>query len=272
MSDENTQQDLLEMGLQPESKKALILLPLVAVAWADGSIQEGERTHILQFIDEIGGLDVDGAILVEDWLRHPPTSGYIERGIDLLCRYFRRGDAHIDPKVLDRVLDEAQAVAASSGSGLLGMIQKVSRSEVDALAWLRGVFGEQLGIEGFEPERPKARRGLRTAITDLADPVRPDDMAAVLVQENFRRPKFLVNRHGMTVGADIGCDVPIEGLAPRHFRINVDGRKFYVEALDDKAAMSVNGERVGMRRVFGGERIVAGSTIFSFKLVARDLD
>lgn len=45
---------LLEMGLGPETILALVLVPMAAVAWADGQLDPGERAALLKAAEERG--------------------------------------------------------------------------------------------------------------------------------------------------------------------------------------------------------------------------
>jgi len=51
----------------------------VRVAWADGRIQDQERTLILRFADEHAKLGEEGALLLADWLRFAPSATYFEK-------------------------------------------------------------------------------------------------------------------------------------------------------------------------------------------------
>ena len=66
-------QSLLKSGLNTESIAALVLTPLVLIAWADGEIHEKERVAVLQAAIQSGiQQDTPAYDLLESWLSHCP--------------------------------------------------------------------------------------------------------------------------------------------------------------------------------------------------------
>lgn len=57
-------QELRRLRMAPETVRALFLLPVVEVAWADGAVQRGERQSILTAAAERGLLDEAGRQVV----------------------------------------------------------------------------------------------------------------------------------------------------------------------------------------------------------------
>lgn len=72
------QPDLLESG--GDTAAALAMVPLVAMAWADGQLDVGKRAAVLQAATE-NGLDATGASyrLVEHWLAEKPNAALLTR-------------------------------------------------------------------------------------------------------------------------------------------------------------------------------------------------
>src|SRR3989454_7554191 len=78
-ADEALLDRLLEMDLGPETILALILVPLVAVAWADGRIDPRERAALLKAAEERGVAPGSAARrLPEGWLLRRPESHLLE--------------------------------------------------------------------------------------------------------------------------------------------------------------------------------------------------
>ncbi len=261
---------LADLGLAPVSVRALAMLPLVAIAWADGAIQSAERQRILDFAEEVGGLDEEGATLLQDWLRHAPTPSYVQTGIELMCVLIARGEALFGDRLLDRMMEEAEAVAASAGSGLMGLFSKVSREEKDALGWLDRVLKEARAAASDDGDASgtKALAHRKTTMAD-DDDEDEEDVLGVLVLEGPDRRKFRVTTMGVVVGSAAGHQVIVPGLSATHFKLLERRRRYYIEALDGRAPVLVNGERVGFRRVLGGETIIAGKSTFTFKMAHR---
>ena len=62
---------LEELHIRKPCHRVLALLPLVAVAWADGKMQRAERRMIQRLADEKGWLTDHAKELFAGWLREP---------------------------------------------------------------------------------------------------------------------------------------------------------------------------------------------------------
>lgn len=259
---------LMEMGIAPSSCRLLALLPLVAVAWADGTIQAPEREHILDLASELGGIDSDSVMLLQDWLTHAPSQAYVKKGIDLLVELIHARHPQLDAALLDRVPEEAEKVAASAGTGLLGLFSKISRQEQDALAWLRQTLAEaRKAAEEGDRTDPNAKRDKAlTMMGGAEDDEEEEGLIGVFIVSGPPRRKLRVPSQGLFVGSGKDVQVQVARLAEKHFRIFYARRRFYIEVLHERTPVTVNGERVGKRRLFGGEEIVAAGVPFVFKL------
>jgi hypothetical protein len=131
---------LLDLGVDAEAIAALELVPLVEVAWADGKLDERERTAVLRAAREAGVTeDQPGFALLEGWLRQAPEphlletwSAYVSGLCEQLAPEARR-------KFREQLLGRTRAVAEAAG-GFLG-IGKVSAEEQAVLATLDHAFG-----------------------------------------------------------------------------------------------------------------------------------
>src|SRR6476620_6063388 len=75
MSDDAVLDKLVALGLRANTIAALSLVPLIQVAWADGTIQDNERTAILQGAHGKGlEQGTDGYELLQTWLAKKPSS------------------------------------------------------------------------------------------------------------------------------------------------------------------------------------------------------
>ena len=75
MTDDAVLDKLVELGLKPNTIAALSLVPLIEVAWADGEIQDNERTAILQGAHGKGLEEgTDGYELLQTWLKGKPPA------------------------------------------------------------------------------------------------------------------------------------------------------------------------------------------------------
>lgn len=131
---------MLAANITPESLLALSLIPLVAVAWADDSLESSEKQAILQAAD-IAGIS-SGTVAhqtLEAWLKTKP-------GVDLLTAweaYIKGMKGILEPAIFGQVqvqiLDRAESVAKAAG-GFLGLGSKISSVEQAVLDRLRRAF------------------------------------------------------------------------------------------------------------------------------------
>lgn len=131
---------LAALGMTGETLAALALVPLVTVAWADGSIDDREREAVLAGAAEagVGRQEVSGQLL-EGWLREPPPRDLLATWTD----YMRAMSAALDDEARQALradlLGRARRVAEAAG-GFLGVGRKVSASEQAALERLETAF------------------------------------------------------------------------------------------------------------------------------------
>jgi len=133
---------LAELGVKVDTLAAIALVPLVEVAWADGSLHEREKQAILSAARELG---IDprhpSYELFSSWLIHRPET----RMLDAWTAYVQGLAGQLEPgeraDLRDKLLGRARAVAKSAG-GFLGLGSKISPEEETALAMLENAFEE----------------------------------------------------------------------------------------------------------------------------------
>jgi|CXWL01.1.fsa_nt_gi hypothetical protein len=134
-------EELLARGVRPETLAALSLLPLVLVAWADGSIQEAEHKAVLEAAADRGVAPGSAAReLLEGWLQIHPHREVVEAWKDYVAALV---DGPLDEAAAEAleqdVLGRAREVASAAG-GFLGLGSKVSDKEEAVLANLAEAF------------------------------------------------------------------------------------------------------------------------------------
>lgn len=140
LTDERVLDHLADLGIQPDTLLALRLVPLVAVAWADGRMDDRERQAVQ------GGLAAAGIAagslaraLVENWLASPPPRTML----DAWTAYTTALAGQLSPddrrELRATVLRQARAVAETAG-GILGL-GRVSAAEEALLQRLQQAFG-----------------------------------------------------------------------------------------------------------------------------------
>lgn len=130
---------LLELGVGPESILAIGLVPLAAVSWADGRLDDKERKAILRAASDRGVKEgTPNYTMLEVWLKEKPGSALM----DAWKKYTRTiwEELTESEKVLmrDSILGRAREIAEAAG-GLLG-IGSISPKEKTVLEELEKVF------------------------------------------------------------------------------------------------------------------------------------
>jgi hypothetical protein len=120
---------LLEIGLGPETVLALVLVPLLAVAWADGQVEPGERAALLKAAEERGVAPGSPAHrLLEGWLERRPGPQLLEawkRYVPVLRDSLEEAERGA---MRARIIELARGVAEAAG-GFLGLGSKTSPAE-----------------------------------------------------------------------------------------------------------------------------------------------
>jgi hypothetical protein len=134
-------QKLSTLGITSDTLLALGLVPLVAIAWADGALNAKERHAIITSLGAAGiGVDSPAGQLVQSWLSHPPPASMLEAW----SAYTSALAAELSPperqSLRDSVLGRARAVAEAAGS-FLGFGNPVSKAEEALLQKLASAFG-----------------------------------------------------------------------------------------------------------------------------------
>jgi hypothetical protein len=139
MTDEAVLDKLIALGLKTNTIAALSLVPLIEVAWADGEIQDNERSAILQGAHG-KGLEVgsDGYELLQSWLRKQPQPELFEAWSAYIHALTGQLNDEQNKLLKNQIVGFAKMVAAAAG-GFLG-IGKVSASEEKVLARIDGAF------------------------------------------------------------------------------------------------------------------------------------
>ena len=120
---------LVELDIHAETVASLAMVPLVAVAWADGHMDPKERDAIMH-ASENAGFARDGIdyVLLDRWLSHKPGPELVDAWgeyVQGLCELLQPAERAALRK---DIMDHAQAVAEAAG-GFLGLLARVSVEE-----------------------------------------------------------------------------------------------------------------------------------------------
>lgn len=128
MTDRELTEALALLGLDRANHRAIGLLPLIEVAWADGRVQRAERDLIVKTAARYG--IEPGDAWLDRWLkRRPPATTFLTARTVLLALMARAGRSEWSaPETLEALLDLCTDVAAAAG-GLFGLAFTIERSE-----------------------------------------------------------------------------------------------------------------------------------------------
>lgn len=131
---------LLALNITSETLAVMSLVPLVVVAWADGSLESREREAVLRSAVE-SGLDREGPsyALLEGWLGKRPGPELIEAWKQYVAAVVATLDGATRASLTSEIVGRARAVAEAAG-GFLGLTARVSDAEKRVLAELEAAF------------------------------------------------------------------------------------------------------------------------------------
>ena len=139
-ANEATLDRMIELGLNVDTWAAVSLVPLVEVAWADGSVEEKERKAVLAAAEANGLLPGSPSHqLLLSWLETKPDSDLLETWagyVRQFCAELPPGEQHA---LRDELIGRARNVAEAAG-GFLGLGNKVSAAEEAVLGKLSAAF------------------------------------------------------------------------------------------------------------------------------------
>jgi hypothetical protein len=129
VQDEELLDRLLKGGVNVETLPALVLVPLVAVAWASRKVERAERFAVLEAAGEFGIVkDTPAYTLMEKWLTARPAENLVQAWQEYVGQLMQLMDPADREQFTRSVLQRAEGVANAAG-GVLGIGPKTSREE-----------------------------------------------------------------------------------------------------------------------------------------------
>jgi hypothetical protein len=140
ITNEDVLQRLVELDIRPEIVASLALVPLIAMAWADGKIDEEEKAAVLSAASESfvskGSLDFD---LLRQWMEHKPNARLLDAWRHYIEGLCERLSNHQKTALKKDLIGHARLVAKATG-GFLGLGNRISKAEKEMLEKLESAF------------------------------------------------------------------------------------------------------------------------------------
>lgn len=278
MNDQDLIAALRRLGIEPAGFRAVALLPMIEVAWADGEIQPGEADLIVNAARERFALPPATLAIVRRWLDHRPSdAAFRDARAVLRALANRSGPLRLDVETLDDVITLCWQVARAAG-GLfgLGVVDASEREVLETLAetlQLPPSSTWDLGAGFDDPdERSTSASASLPPLPDLA--VRPhrgpaDAPGATLSVADARsRFRLTFHDHELVLGRGAEVDLQIrkdDRVSRRHCTITWDGERYVVRDLDSKNGTFVDGTRCTEERLRSGQIIGLGAVALRFE-------
>lgn len=227
---------LRPLGIDASSLEALRVLPLIELAWADGWPAPEALQHVLQRVDD-EGMGLEAQILIQDWLRHLPSTSYLAQ-VRLLI----------------------PALGVLSEGALCASAAELSHADGGGSSLRRRILERWRRALGGRPDSPPP--GLHPDLVRCLEPLEPPTSAGLAFDGG---PRLALGPQGLTIGSGPWDQARIQDpeVAWSHCRIHGVQQRWYLE--DQASRTWVNGERVTYRRLLGAE-IVRISARSAFRL------
>jgi uncharacterized membrane protein YebE (DUF533 family) len=131
---------LLALNITSETLTAISLVPLVAVAWADGSIDANERDAVLAAAEKSGvNRQSPNHELLNGWLAKKPSPELVTAWKQYVSALLTNLDSAAKLLLKAEILGRAKSVAEAAG-GFLGLTARISEAEQRVLDDLEKTF------------------------------------------------------------------------------------------------------------------------------------
>lgn len=140
LSDPDLLNELLDLQIESQTLAALTLIPLVEVAWADGTVSQAEKESILQAAHSVGISEgSESHEILGNWLSEPPGPELFKAWKDYVQALCETLTAEGCQTLREDVIGRVHRVAEATG-GFLGLIDNVSPLERKVMEKLEEAF------------------------------------------------------------------------------------------------------------------------------------
>ncbi len=130
---------IMELGMTAATLTAIAVLPLVAIAWADGTLEDAERDQILRD-SSVAELGEPARTLLTGWLDTAPENELLETWVEYIQSLLPRLDPSARESLKATTLARATLVAEAAGGGPYRMGRRTSSEEQSILQKIEAAF------------------------------------------------------------------------------------------------------------------------------------
>jgi DNA-binding phage protein len=141
VSDEQVLARLFEAGMTPATLTAMAVVPLVAIAWADGKLEEAERDQVLRYARSLD-LGQEATSLLTSWLVAEPEPALFEIWIEYVRNLLPQLDEPARDQLKATTCMRAAAVAEAAAGEPYGVGRQISAEEQSVLRRIEAAFEE----------------------------------------------------------------------------------------------------------------------------------
>ena len=137
---------LKHLGIDNSNYRVLKLLPLVYVAWSNGTIEAAEQERLLDLAHRYFEIGEQGEKILKKWIARRPTAQYFREGLhDILFLAYAPDEWEFTVDELPGLLMHAEAIARASAEAM-GVEFTVGPDEEQALR----TIAAELGVDDGE--------------------------------------------------------------------------------------------------------------------------
>jgi hypothetical protein len=139
IKDTSTLKALHDLGITPGALSAFRIFPLIAVAWADGTLDPQEATTVRMIAERYVSQGSAACSLLDRWLKEKPSAEMLAAWESSSEAVFSSIGTQQSASLKTQLVDEIGEVARASG-GVLGFVA-TAKSESDLIARIKRALG-----------------------------------------------------------------------------------------------------------------------------------
>lgn len=294
MTDALLLRDVRALGLEGASVRALVLYPFLEPLWELADARHAVAENVLRLAIERLELEPEAQAVVRGWLADPPVPSWRAAARSVVSSLARRQRGRWSPPTDP---SEGAELARALSRALAGIHHRRTpppeRNVFDAIAALvprEAAWWAEVAVDAADVPT----QGQSADEWEVATDVRPSPLPpapppvevpdegelpetarrATLVRLDGRLSATLGPGGEITVGRNRENTVQVldDGeISRRHCRLFQRGAGWYVEDLGSMNGTYVDGDRVSLRQLRGGEELTIGHAIYRFVVEADTL-